>query len=67
MSFDPNAAYAYICSNETIQGIQFQTTPEVGDLPLVCDASSDFLCRPVPINRYAIYYACTRRTRARRA
>ncbi len=43
LKLDPNAAYAYCTSNETIQGVQFPTEPDVGDVPLVCDASSDFL------------------------
>ena len=49
LKLDPNAAYVYFTSNETIQGVQFTGEPDVGDVPLVCDASSDFLCRPVPI------------------
>jgi phosphoserine aminotransferase len=56
-----DAAYVHITSNETIQGVQFPTEPDVGDVPLVCDASSDFLCRPVPIERYGILYACAQK------
>ena len=67
MKFDPDAAYAYICSNETIQGVQYPTLPEVGSLPLVCDSSSDFLCRPVPVEKFGILFACARRTPGRRA
>lgn len=67
LKLDPNAAYAYFASNETIQGVQFRTTPEVGNVPLICDASSDFLSRPVPIEKYGILFACIRRTPARRA
>jgi phosphoserine aminotransferase len=55
------APYAHITSNETIQGVQFQATPEVGDTPLVCDASSDFLSRPVPVDKYAMIYACAQK------
>jgi len=61
LDLDPDAAYCHITSNETIQGIQFATEPDVGDVPLVCDASSDFLCRPVPIRRYGILYACAQK------
>jgi phosphoserine aminotransferase len=61
LNLDPNAAYVYMTSNETIQGVQFQSEPEVGDVPLVCDASSDFLCRPVPVERYGILYACAQK------
>ena len=61
LKLDPKAAYAYFTSNETIQGVQFPTEPEVGDVPLVCDASSDFLSRPVPVDRYGILYACAQK------
>ena len=54
---DPRAAYVHFTSNETIQGIQFATEPETGDVPLVCDASSDFLSRPIDVKRYGLIYA----------
>ncbi len=61
LDLDPNAAYVHITSNETIQGVQFPQEPETGDVPLVCDSSSDILCRPVPIDRYGILYACAQK------
>jgi phosphoserine aminotransferase len=61
LDLDPNAAYVYIASNETIQGVQFSTEPATGDVPLVCDASSDFLHRPVDITRYGILFACAQK------
>ena len=61
LDLDPDAAYVHITSNETIQGVQFPAEPDVGDVPLVCDSSSDFLCRPVPIERYGILYACAQK------
>ncbi|GIV17469.1 MAG: phosphoserine aminotransferase [Armatimonadota bacterium] len=54
---DPNAAYVHFTSNETIQGIQFPSEPETGDVPLVCDASSDFLSRHIDVARYGLIYA----------
>jgi len=54
---DPSAAYVHFTSNETIQGIQFPAEPETGDVPLVCDASSDFLSRPIDVKRYGLIYA----------
>jgi phosphoserine aminotransferase len=57
----PNAAYTYCCSNETIQGVQFQSEIETGGAPLVCDASSDFLHRPLPVNKYGLIYACAQK------
>ncbi len=58
---DPNASFAYFTSNETIQGVQFLDEPASGGVPLVCDASSDFLCRPLPMERYGLLYACAQK------
>ena len=55
------AAYVYYTSNETIQGVQFSSEPEAGSAPLICDASSDFLHRPLPIERYGLLYACAQK------
>ncbi|PWT79357.1 MAG: 3-phosphoserine/phosphohydroxythreonine transaminase, partial [Acidobacteria bacterium] len=38
---DANAAYVHITTNETIEGVQWKREPEVGNVPLVADASSD--------------------------
>jgi phosphoserine aminotransferase len=61
IKLDPKAAYVYYASNETIQGVQFQDEPSVGNVPLVCDASSDFLSRPVDVRKFGIYYACAQK------
>jgi phosphoserine aminotransferase len=61
LNLEPQAAYVHFTSNETIQGVQFSAEPEVGDVPLVCDASSDFLSRPLPIRKYGLIYACAQK------
>lgn len=61
LDLTPDAAYAYLVSNETIQGVQFAVEPDLGDVPLICDASSDFLCRPLPIEKYGVLYACAQK------
>jgi phosphoserine aminotransferase len=61
LNLDPNAAYVYMASNETIQGVQFAKEPEVGSVPLVCDSSSDFLSRPVAMEKYGIMFACAQK------
>jgi len=61
LKLDPNAAYLHYTSNETIHGVQFSSEPEVGDVPLVCDASSEFLYRPLAIERYGLIYACAQK------
>ena len=54
---DPDAAYVHICSNETIGGVEYHLTPDVGDVPLVADMSSNLLSRPVDVGRYGLIYA----------
>jgi phosphoserine aminotransferase len=51
-------AYLHVTSNETIQGVEFPDgfEPE-GDTPFICDASSDFLSRPIAADRYGLLYA----------
>ncbi|MFN2643413.1 MAG: 3-phosphoserine/phosphohydroxythreonine transaminase [Burkholderiales bacterium] len=52
-----DAAYVHYCSNETIGGVEFHAVPEAGGLPLVADASSHFLSRPIDVSRFALIYA----------
>ncbi len=54
---DADAAYVHICSNETIGGVEYHFTPEVGAVPLVADMSSDILSRPVEVAKYGLIYA----------
>lgn len=53
----PNAAYFHYTSNETIGGLQYSDIPQVGDTPLVCDMSSDFLSREFDVSKYGLIYA----------
>ncbi len=53
---DPSAAYYYLCSNETIGGIEWQSFPKTGNVPLIADMSSDFLSRPVNVPDFAMIY-----------
>jgi phosphoserine aminotransferase len=53
---NPDAAYVHICSNETIGGVEYHFTPEVGDVPLVADMSSNILSRPVDVSRFGLIY-----------
>jgi len=58
IDFDPEAAYVHFTSNNTIYGTQWSTEPEPpGGVPLVCDASSDVLSRPLDLSRYGLVYA----------
>jgi len=53
----PDAAYVHITSNNTIEGTQWHSEPNVGDVPLITDASSDILSRPIEISKYGLIYA----------
>jgi phosphoserine aminotransferase len=58
LDLDPKAAYLHFTSNETIHGVEFKDEPVPPDgVPLICDASSDFISRPVDISKYAFIYA----------
>lgn len=57
LNFSEDARYVHYTSNNTVAGTQFTTEPETNGIPLVCDASSDFLSRPVKIEKYGLIYA----------
>jgi phosphoserine aminotransferase len=52
-----DAAYVHYCSNETIGGVEFHSVPQHGEVPLVADASSHFLSRPVEVAKFGLIYA----------
>jgi len=52
-----DAAYVHICTNETIGGVEYNWTPDTGSVPLVADASSHILSRPLDVTRYGVIYA----------
>ena len=58
LDLDPTAAYLHFTSNNTIYGTQWSASPEPpAGVPLVCDASSDILSRPIDVARYGLVYA----------
>lgn len=61
LDLTPGAGYVHYTSNETIQGVQFATEPNVGAVPLVCDASSEFLYKPIDVSKYGLIYACAQK------
>ncbi|WP_339079472.1 3-phosphoserine/phosphohydroxythreonine transaminase [Pseudomonas sp. TMP9] len=52
-----DAAYLHYASNETIGGLQFDWIPDIGDVPLVADMSSDILSRPIDVSKFGLIYA----------
>ncbi len=53
----PNAAYLHFTSNNTIKGTQWAQFPDAGDIPLVCDMSSDIMSRPFDAKPFGLIYA----------
>jgi phosphoserine aminotransferase len=51
------AAYVHYTPNETIGGLEFNWIPDTGAVPLVADASSTILSRPVDVSRFGLIYA----------
>ena len=58
---DPQSRYVYLCSNETVNGIEMHRLPRLGiQAPLVVDASSDFSTKPIDWvgSNVGVLYAC---------
>jgi phosphoserine aminotransferase len=53
----PDSAYVHITTNNTIYGCQWQYTPEVGNIPLFADMSSDMFSRQLDFKKFALIYA----------
>ena len=54
---DQNAAYLHFTSNNTIKGTQWAEFPKAGQVPLVCDMSSDIMSRPFDAKPFGLIYA----------
>lgn len=57
LHFSPDAAYIHYTSNETIHGVEFKYDLEGHGVPVVCDACSNILSKPIDIEKYALLYA----------
>jgi phosphoserine aminotransferase len=57
LKLTPGAAYVHMTSNNTIEGTEYRQLPEVGDVPLVSDTSSDMFSRPIEVARHALIYS----------
>jgi phosphoserine aminotransferase len=53
----PGAAYVHTTSNNTIYGTEMWSFPDTGDVPHVCDMSSDFLSHPMDFSKFSMIYA----------
>ncbi|MBX7174743.1 MAG: 3-phosphoserine/phosphohydroxythreonine transaminase [Pyrinomonadaceae bacterium] len=56
LRFSENAEYIHYCSNETIDGVEFKYDLDGGNVPVICDASSNILSKPIDVSKYAMIY-----------
>jgi len=57
LAFSENARYVHYTSNETIEGVEFKYDLDGKGLPVVCDASSNILSKPIDVEKHALIYA----------
>jgi len=57
LKLTPGAAYVHMTSNNTVEGTEWKTLPNVGDVPLVSDTSSDMFSGPLDVAKHALIYA----------
>ena len=57
LKLTPGAAYVHMTSNNTIEGTEYKALPDVGDVPLVNDTSSDMFSRPLDVAKHALIYS----------
>lgn len=56
LNFSENAKYVHYTSNETIEGVEFKYDLDGGGIPVVCDASSNILSKPIDVSKHALIY-----------
>jgi phosphoserine aminotransferase len=56
-ALSPNAAYLHLCTNETIDGVEYHFTPDAGVTPIVADMSSHILSREIDVSKYGAIFA----------
>lgn len=57
LQFSETAAYVHYTSNETIDGVEFKYDLDARGVPVVCDASSNILAKPIDATKYDLIYA----------
>ncbi len=57
LNFTKNANYIHYTSNETIEGVEFKYELNGGEIPVICDMSSNILSKPIDVSKYALIYA----------
>lgn len=57
LKLDKDASYFYYCANNTIYGTEWKYVPDTGDVPIVCDMSSNIMSKPIDVSKYGIIFA----------
>jgi phosphoserine aminotransferase len=57
LKLDPDAAFVHYTTNNTIFGTEWSYVPQVGNVPLVADASSDIFSGPIDVGKFGLIYA----------
>jgi phosphoserine aminotransferase len=57
IKLSPESSYVYMCTNNTIEGTQWHSVPEIGSAPLVADMSSDIASRPIDVKKFGLIFA----------
>jgi phosphoserine aminotransferase len=57
LDLDLDATYVHVTTNNTLYGTQWKQMPETNGVPIVADASSDILSRPMDVAKYGLIYA----------
>lgn len=57
LKLDKSYDYLHITTNNTIEGTAFSTFPEIDDIPLVADMSSNIMSEEIDITKFGIIYA----------
>lgn len=56
-NLNKNAAYAYYCPNETINGMRFPSIPDTGNVPLIADMTSSILSEEIDVSKFGLIFA----------
>ena len=54
MQVTEGSSYAYLCYNETVNGLELNRLPDTGDVPLVIDMSSNILTRSIDVSKFGV-------------
>jgi len=57
LSLSPDASYVYMCTNNTIEGTEWNEIPATGSVPLVADMSSDIASKPMDVRQFGLIFA----------